>query len=240
MNRKPSFDGLVTALNLLTDEEKCALVDSPQALKTFAGELVVNIVGNTYFKPMSDQDLPERLQSTAIQERQLATELGYPGPVAWKVRAGVTLKQHEYKAGPCYKQFEYLQDWQLNGDEPTSESIVFWIPRLVSGSTSKRLDEQMELLTSLRKRFKLPAHHLSTLGSAALIAGLILAHFKRIGERVPINNYWVRTDTCGTGGSRLCLGGFDETGLGCGGWGFDEECNGDLGVFALGVEELGR
>lgn len=237
MNRKPSFDGIVAALNHLSDEEKCALVDKPQALKEFAGKLVTEMVSNIHhLTPLSDKDLAECLQSVAVKWHRLAAKLGYTGPVAWRVRAGFTLKHHAPQAGPCFDNFNYLQDWKLKNDEPTEESIVFWIPRLVSKSTSKTVAEQMTLLKSLRKRLKLPDHHLTSFGSAALISGLILAHFKRIGERTPPNCYWVRTDILHACGYRLNLGRFDEYGLRCYDWYWDGYRSSGLGCFPLGVE----
>lgn len=188
-----------------------------------------------FFAPVSDKDLPEELRETAAKWRKLAAELGYSRPVAWKVRAGFTLKQHAPKAGPCYENFAELQDWNLQNDEATKDSIVFWIPRLLPGSTAKTVDEQKALLADLRQRYDLPATHLTSLGSAALLAGLILAHFKITGERVPLDRYWVRIDTLDSDGYLMRLGNFGGQGLGCDGYGWGSHRHGDLGCFALGV-----
>lgn len=187
------------------------------------------------FSPVSDKDLSEELRETAAKWRRLAAELGHAGPVAWKVRAGFTLKQHAPKAGPCYENFAYLQGWALRNDEPTRDGIVFWIPRLLPGSTAKIVDEQKALLADLRQRYDLPATHLTSFGSAALLAGLILAHFKITGERVPLDRYWVRIDTLDSDGCRCRLGNFGGQGLGCDGYGWGSHRHGDLGCFALGV-----
>lgn len=188
-----------------------------------------------FIAPISDKDLAEDLREVAAKWRKLAAELGYAGPVAWKVKAGFTLKQHAPKFGPCVENFAYLQDWQLQNDEPTKDGIVFWIPRLLPGSTAKTADEQTKLLADLRQRYDLPETHLTGFGSAALLAGLILAHFKITGERVPLDRYWVRTDTLRAGGRRLDLGGFVADGLRCGSYGWHDSARDYLGCFALGV-----
>jgi hypothetical protein len=169
-----------------------------------------------FFTPILDADVPEPYQATLAKYRTLATEHGVPAttPVCYSVRAGFTLKKHAPKLGNCKESFQYLQNWNFS-DEPTKDCLVFWVPRVINGSTSKTKDKQIKLLADLRTKLKLPAHHMSGFGSIALAAGLILAHFKATGERIPLNQYWVRTDTCGADGVRLDLGGFDAAGLGC-------------------------
>lgn len=166
--------------------------------------------------------------------RQLAAS-NYTGSVAWRVKAGFTLKQSAPQAGPCYEDFQYLQNWNFV-DEPTKDAVVFWIPRLVSDSTRKNVAEQTALLSGLRRKFNLPETHLVSFGNVALLAGLILAHYKATEERVPLERCWARTDTCDLDGDRLYLGVFDEYGLDCGYWCWDGGRFGYLGVFALGVE----
>lgn len=236
MNRKASFNGLAAVLIGLSEEEQPALMDCPEELKKFAGGLVIKIVQNTFFTPLADQDVQESLAETAIKWRRLAAEMGYTGPVAWKVKEGFTLKAHAPQAGPCYKNFQYLQDWNLKNDEPTKDSFAFWVSRLVDGSKNKDVGKQITILAELRQRFDLPAHHLTSFGSAAFLSGLILAHFKRTGERVPFNSEWTRTDTLYSDGYRLNLGGFDADGLHCGHWNWDDYSDPNLGCFPLGVE----
>jgi len=198
-------------------------------------KVIEPVVTADFFAPVSDKDLVEELRELAAKWRRLAAELGYAGPVAWKVKAGFTLKQDAPKAGPCVENFAYLQDWQLQNDEATKDGSVFWIPRLLPGSVSKTVDEQTKLLDELRERYDLPATHLSSFGSAALLAGLILAQFKLTGERVPLDCYWIRTDTLDADGLRLGLGYFDERGLVCGSCGWGDRRDDGLGCFALGV-----
>jgi hypothetical protein len=192
-----------------------------------------------FFTPLADSEVPEQLQHLVPKWRKLAALLGYTGPVAWRVNQGFTLKQHAPKAGCCYKNFEYLQGWNLQNDEPTKNSIVFWIPRLIPESLGKNVQEKLALLASFREQVGLPAHHLKNFGSAALLSGLILTHFNLTGERVPLNQLWTRTDTLLVGGGRLSLGGFVSRGLYCVYWGRGDGRGGILGCFLLGVEELG-
>ena len=236
MNRKASFNGLAAILTELSEDEQLALVDCPEELKKFAGDLVIQIVQNTFFIPLSDHDVAEKLAETTLNWRKLAAELSYTGPVVWKVKEGFTLKAHAPKAGPCYENFQYLQDWNIRNDEPTKGSLAFWVPRLVTGSKSQNVEKQISILAELRQRFGLPEHHLASFGSASLDSGLILAHFKRIGERIPLKSEWARTDSLNSNGSRLDLGDFDEHGLYCGCWHWNDDSNPSRGCFPLGVE----
>jgi hypothetical protein len=182
-----------------------------------------------------DQEAAEAL---VAKWHKLAAELDYIGSVAWRVKAGFTLKEHAPKAGPCYNNFGYLRGWELKNDEPTQESLVFFIPSLVAGSKSKNVKEQMALLSDLRQRFNLPAHHLASFGSATLLAGFILEYFKRVDYRIPFSD-WTRTDTLHSDGRRLNLNWHGGE-LDCGDWGWgDGYCSSSLGCFALGVEVLG-
>lgn len=263
MNRKASFVSVARVLSDLSDEELAAVVEKPELLKQFAAKLLADLMANTYVVALSDDEVVKLLvknqkfpdgdplyvaklrqlaeysaRKLVASWRKLASDHGYTGPIAWQVRAGFTLKSHAPQAGPCYEQFGYLQDWELKNDEPTVDSIVFWVPRLLEGSVSKNVEEQKAFMTDVRVRYELPEHHMSSFGSAALMAGLVLAHFKRTGERTPLRNFYARSDTFHAGGNRLDLGNFDENGLSCDGW--DDGARGAfLGVFPLGVE-LGR
>lgn len=190
-----------------------------------------------YLVPLTNAEVPAEHQETLAKYRKLAAEHGVEScvPLCYHVRAGFTLKKHAPQAGLCFKNFQYLQDWNFQ-DKPTADSLVFWVPRLLKGSTSKTVDEQIQLLSELRQRLVFPEHHLSNFGEASLVAGLILAHFKATGERLPLEGQCTRTDTCRAVGNRLVLGSFDENGLHCDSWDWGVGQRGDLGVFALGVE----
>lgn len=193
-----------------------------------------------YFTPVMDDDVTMEHQPVLAKYRSLATEWGVPATTAicYLVRAGFTLKAHAAKAGPCVENFQYLQDLKFP-DEPTRDCLVFWVPRLVPKSTHRTTDEQMQFLADLRKRMALPEHHLNSFGSAALDAGLILAHHKAAGSQVPLNGLVTRTDSCDATGGRLHLG-WNEAQLDCGKWAPSGSRNSIFGVFALGVETLGR
>ncbi len=248
--RVASWDGMVNAIQLLTPEEKVAWMDNPGVLKKVAAGLYRRQVRNTFFIYLSDEEavrwfvekeryVPAEAVRIVKEWRQIAASLGYTGPVAILVRAGFTLKTHAPVAGPCYEKFGYLQDWELKNDEPTPDALVFFVPRLVANSTRKNKDEQLQLLAELRQAHSLPEHHLSNFGSAALVSGLILSHFKRIGERVPLDCNWVRTDTMRSDDWRLLLGYFGDSGLCCRDWYYNDDGRyDDLGCFALGVEKL--
>jgi hypothetical protein len=236
-NRKASFNAIAALITGLTDDEQLALVDKASEFKKFVADLVRTVVENTFFTHVDDKDAPAHLVGAVAKWRKLASDLGYTGPVLWAVKAGFSLKSHAPLAGPCYEKFGYLQDWKLRNDEPTVDCMVFFIPRIVA--TKKNVEEQTLALAELRKEYGLPEHHCTSFGSAALVSGLILAHFKRTGERTPLNADWVRTDTLDSDGNRLELGDFDESGLYCddswGGHRNDIRADG-LGVFPLGVE----
>ncbi|MSU75589.1 MAG: hypothetical protein EXS55_03690 [Candidatus Magasanikbacteria bacterium] len=226
------------------DDDLSALLNDSDRVKRIAELIVEKPKAEAlveYFAPIPDAEVPAHHQPTLAKYRTLATEWGVPATTAvcYRVKAGFTIRDHAPKSGPCYKQFTYLKDWNFP-DEPTRDCIVFWIPCLVPESTQKTRDEQLTLLGEIRTHLELPEHHLANLGKVALNAGLILAHYKATDERIPLNTRWIRTDTCSADGYRLRLGDFDGTGLAGDDWDSDGERDGFLGVFALGVEELGR
>ncbi len=238
MNTKASYVSVAKALSGLSDQELTAIAEKPGLLKEFAAKLLADNVANIYVVHMDDKDVPEQYRETIASWRKYASHVGYTGPVAWKVKAGFTLKTHAPQAGPCYSQLGYLQDWQLKNDEPTKDSLVFWVPRLIDGSTSKTIPQMEKIRKDFRKVYELPAHHATSFGSIALLFALILAHFKRTGERVPLKYLYAASDTFHVGGRRLIAGGFDGGGLYCCSW--NEDALDVVGFFLLGVEELGQ
>lgn len=236
MNTKPSFVSVANLLSNLNDAELAILVNNPQKLKELAVKLVSEDVESTYFVPIADKDVPKTLKENTVKWRKKASDLSYTGPVVWRVREGFSLKDHAPNAGPCWQAFEYLKSWVLKNDEPTKSCYVYFIPRLIEGSTGKNVDEQMALMAETRKRYGLPEHHLSTFGSAAMLTGLVLAHHKRTGEKTPLNQLWARTDTLREDGDRLNVGLFDALGLRCGDYDWDDHRGDGLGAFPLGAE----
>jgi hypothetical protein len=189
-----------------------------------------------YFTPITDADVPTEHQATLAKYRKLAEEHGVSADVSlcYRVRTGFTLKRHAPRAGRCHDDLQYIQNWHFK-DTPTKNCLVFWVPRLVEDSTPKTLDQQRQLLLELRQRLELPEHHLSDFGEVSLVAGLVLAHSKITGERIPLEDMSARTDTRHADGRVLCLCPFGEGGLYCGLWYWSAGCY-NIGVFALGVE----
>jgi hypothetical protein len=239
--RIASVSALLNFLGMLSNEHMLALLDNPGKVKQYLGDLVAEEVEQTYVVALSDTELQEQFPEFADRLpswRKVAAALDYRGPVAWKVKKGFTLKEHAPLTGFCYDSLNYLQNWSLRNDEPTKASIVFWVPRLAEGSTSKTIPQMDKLRTELKQRYELPVHHASSFGSIALLFALILAHFKRTGERVPLNTFYAASDTFHADGDRLFAGNFDEDGLDCYYW--HEDAYVSLGFFLLGVEELGQ
>lgn len=223
-----------------SDDDLRRLISDSSLAEQVAGVIIGSEFDIAKLLPVPVESFDETDIDSNVKEAwcKLANELDYKGPILWQVPAGFTLKQHAPKAGPCYEDFQYLQDWKF-ADKPTAKSLVFWIPRVVEGSTNKTYAEQIIHLSDLRKSLKLSEHHLSSLGSVSLNAALILAHFKRTGEKVPLDQCWVRTDIRNGDEHRLSFGSFDENGLFCNDF-WDYERDSDLGVFPLGVETLGN
>ncbi len=195
-----------------------------------------NASSDTYVVPLGDAEVPEKYHEDTVKWRKYAVALGYTGPVVWKVRKGFTLKSHAPLAGPCYKQLVYIQNWDIENDETTKDSFVFWAPRLAKGSTNKTIFQMKELRAEIRQNYNLPANHATSFGSISLLFALILAHFKRAGERVPLKHCYAASDSFYSVDFFLFAGGFGESGLDCDYWGVSD---GDrVGFFLLG-EELG-
>jgi len=244
--------GQVEALiNMLGGEENVFAVLNGRKIvqikDTPSGKVEQKMKGDYFASVATDEKTVTRLVSsceynvnaasyTVAMGRALADDLDYTGPVFWRVKVGFTLKSHTPLAGPCYEKFAYLQDWNLQNDESTADCMVFFIPRIIA--TGKNAGEQKQALVELRAKYGLPTKYLSSFGSAALVSGLILAHFKRTGERAPLNTKWVRTDTLSSDGGRLNLGGFDGIGLRCCSGHWDDNRGGSLGVFPLGVVKI--
>jgi len=195
-----------------------------------------------YFTPILDAEVPEQYQSVLAKYRTIARTWGIADNVAicYRVRAGFTLKQHAPKFGECKDDFNYLQSWNFFKDVPTIDCLIFWIPCVVPDSMSKTCSEQIRLLSEIRTKYELPAHHLTSLGTVAENSGLILAHKRATGELIPLSGKWIRTATSDAFGRRLELGDHDASGLDCGYWNSDENRLGGVGVFVQGVEVLGR
>lgn len=164
---------------------------------------------------------------------------GYHGSPFWLARAGFTLKLHAPKLGPCHQDFHYLQSWDIEGDVPTTDSVVFCPPRLLPNSLGKSVDRQNALLAKLREKFGLPAYFFKSFGDPSTLSGIILTNYRQTGERVPFDKLYARTDARIRGGDRLSLGYFVRDGLLCAYWYWDVDGDDDRGCFAPGVVDLG-
>lgn len=238
-DRSASAKALLALLATLTDDELLAATDNPGKVKEYLSALVSENTSNTFVEPLSDNELGKQFPQftdALAQWRKLAVTMDYRGPVAWKVKVGFTLKQHAPLAGPCYQKLGNLQAWEIKNDKPTKDSLVFWVPRLVGTSTSKTVKQMEAHRARLRQKNNLPEHHCTSFGSIALQFALILAHFKRTGNRVPLECLYAASDTL-YAGDRLIAGDFNENGLDCHGWDDGDACD-DIGFFLLGVEEL--
>lgn len=238
MNTKASYVSVAAALATLSDDELSAIAEDPQDFKEYAAARVAKIAANTFVVSLGDNEVPEQYREAAAKWRKYAASVGYTGPVAWQVKEGFTLKSNAPKAGPCYDNFAYLQDWELRNDEATVASVVFWVPVLAENSTGLSVAKMEERRAELRQNHGLPENHCASFGSAALLCALILAHFKRTGKRVPLNCNYAASDTLCAVGFRLLPGNFGEDGLDCSYW--DEDSVGVVGFFLLGVEALGK
>lgn len=218
--------------------------------------------------PLSDEEVPSQFQETLAQYRRIHTEV-FPrlheknrhgdvrvfdfikrgGHVAYRVKAGSTMKQHGARAEQAYGGWSDSMSWDFD-DTPTQDSIVFWIPCLIPGTQRKLNSERLEILGDIREEVGLPEHHLSCFGPASLIALLILIHFQTT-QRVHLpSGVYALTDTVirrRNWDLQMILGGWD----GDGAPGIDQtpglECDGtnpsERGVFwhgcyAHGVELL--
>lgn len=155
-----------------------------------------------------------------------------------EVQPGCAFKQNVPRMGPCWEDFQYLQEWDFP-DPPTEHCLVSWIPVPLEGSTNKNVNEQLELIDSFKNEAKLPSWYKVSFGSLNHVAGLTLAHFAAMGED-PFADLIVRTDSCNVVGHRLWLG-WHEGRLYCDYWNWDDDRISGFAVFAAGVvKALGR
>jgi hypothetical protein len=195
-------------------------------------------VDSSFFAPIADKDVPASVSGLVVKWRSYAEDLEYNGPVLWRVKAGFTMVEHAPKFGPCAFCFRDLLCEKYHNNDPTTNALVFFIPRLIA--TGCTFEEQMSVLLFHRESCGLPENHCASFGTATLISGLVMAHRNLLGENAPLNGLMVRTDTKfrGEGGSRIALGFFWEYGglTAFPGPCADEDHEGDLGVFPLGIE----
>jgi len=213
--------------------------------KKTAGELANKLIQlQKYCQPVSDEEAARFLSgkdASAIANLRRFSEKVFNGwneEIFYKIENGFDFQIHAPAVGPCYKDWHDQKQWKLKNKESTRDSLVFWIPRLLPNSCSETANNQLKLMASRRKEYNLPENCLKDFGGASLNTLLILERFHRANERVPLQSYWIRTDTLHALGYRLCLGAFGEGGLDCHDWGWDGYGPAYLGCFPSGVWNL--
>jgi len=224
---------------------------------------------NNYLLPLTDPEAVEALQfiqkdSLEVAAKKVAAwrkvakeQFDYQEddqPIIHLGRAGFTLKESapqvqnqwdhpdiQKERGLCHKDFANLQNENFP-DEPTTDEIRYFIPRIVPNSTDSNFREQAgqvaQIQQALHQHYPECSAITLSIGEANKIANHILAHYNRTGERIPLNSGWVRTLTGHADGGRLGLywhGGR----LHCGLWYWGDGSDSDLAVAPLGVEALG-
>ncbi|MFC1721740.1 hypothetical protein ACFL0Z_02395 [Patescibacteria group bacterium] len=246
MSKKLGLREGLHLLHQLSDAQIRAQVRHLGPVKKFLNELMQQDKENYYFEWISDDEAVgsivkhklgscEDARTHVARCRALASYHNYHGKIFVIVKAGFTPKAHASKLGPSCEKFGYLQKGELENVDPTVESLVFFVPRLVAGSMGRNAEEQLQLLANFAEAHWLPDHYLTSFGGVALLLGLIESHFHCTGERVPLNYNWSRTDT-----GHLLVGHFDKYGPFCGSWDRcdDHSRRKDLGCFMLGINEI--
>ena len=119
--------------------------------------------------------------------------------------------------GKSLKELKEIYGTGSSGFYPQSwyENESFYTEKPEAGTYEIEFDRKLcnktykEQLKELPKGFS-PTH-------PAIIVEAILSYFKETGERL-LENWYVKSDTLGSGGGRVLVGGFDGGGLGVGGW----------------------
>jgi hypothetical protein len=205
--------------SIIDPDTKQGAEDSPKDIKPPAKLIEIQ----KWCKSISDAEAKGILTARAPEDLSAITNLrrfakevfDWKENIFYKVEAGFDFQEHAPGIGPCCEDWSNQGRWALKNTKSTCASLVFWIPRLLPESCSKNTDNQLNLMAAHRKKYELPENCLKDFGSASLNTLLILERFHRTNERVPLNLYWIRTDTLRMGGSRVILGPFGDAGLFC-------------------------
>lgn len=231
----------VAVADKLSEIQKwCKPVSDEEAIRLISGNTKEDgrPAGHPYRTAPQNNVSAEAGQAAASLRRYAKEEFGWNDGIFYSVKPGFDWQTHAPQIGPCYNNWKNASQWQLKNWTATVASLVFWVPRMVLESCGKTAANQMKLLAASKKKYRLPDWCLNGFGSASYNTLLILEYFHRMGKRVPDNYYWIRSDTLHSDGDRLGFGGFDEDGLGCGDWRWDDDEGGDLGCFPSGVLPL--
>lgn len=249
MSRDPKGRHLSGLIDVAIDQARLTSDEAQRVIEDgggFQSDLVMVLHArlNSFVTPLSDTDLVARYPQFAglvTPYRRLVAEVFNvhdDRPIVRRLYPGFTMKVNAPKAGPCYNNFDRLQRSGFP-DTPTPSALVWGVPQIVPGSTSKNIDVQKALLADLRRQFDMPSHHLTDFGSVGLDASLLLDEFKRTGVCQPLNHRYIRTDSFFSRGYRLLLSWDNDCRLYCSHWREDFP-RVKLGCLALGVEVLGN
>lgn len=197
------------------------------------GAGVIRELKRRYFVPLNEHEVPVKYRIIMSGWKEMAARINYKGPIAWAVRRGFSL-ENASTIGPCFGELKYLNNCRYL-DEPTRESLVFWIPHLVPGSLYKHVRSQKALLALFRADYQLPENHLRSFGSSSLLSGLVLSYYVMTGCKV-LRGVNVRTSTLTTGKARFTLGWYQGQ-LISELWRNDDQRYANVGVFPVGIED---
>jgi len=158
--------------------------------------------GTPQFRALADTEVPARLADTLVKWRKMAVIQGYSGPIAWLAPEGFNFRKHAplvFLHPSPYESRSIDRRLRNKENEPTKRQLIFWIPCFVARSNNKTREEQLILLAGLRRRHKLPGHHLTDFGTASLLSGLMLLHYRLIQAKMSLkkefSGYRAVTDT---------------------------------------------
>lgn len=207
-------------LRILTDQ------GHRKKIRGFLQHLLEEEEKKTFAVPLRDEEAcsllirrsnfsPENAQALISKWRRLAAELGYTGPIAWRVKAGFTLGNDPTESAQINRMWDEIKEQYPEGLGTTVESLVFWIPKALpplqalSPVEAKKTPllfrhlrecrrdnagEHKQQLEMIRTRFDLPAHHLASFGSMTLLWLLIETYKKWCGGQVMELGMRVYTD----------------------------------------------
>lgn len=242
MEKGMTFAEIMKMWLVLNTKEQRVLVNNQDKLKQFAADLVVAEERKSFFLQVSDSKfkvdnkLSEQKVETLQNWRRLADKLNYRGPIVWQVRQGYHWREHANKDGLRIRNYINPEEWTLTNDETTFTTEVFWLPRLLKETINKPALEQLAVMARVRDEYNLPKHHMTSFGSASLLAGLILSRFKRSGDCLPFSLCAARTDTMTLGEKRLHLGHFQASKLACRLLDSTDQDETVIGCFPIGID----
>lgn len=127
------------------------------------------------------------------------------------IRWGLDVIEVAEQMGNCFGQFSHLKGI-IGRDKLTASGLAICYPEMVA--MGKAAVDQIDYLEEEGAGLGLPSH--DGFGSAAMLTGIIVAHYQATGVWIPSRGYYVRTDG-------VCVDGY-HLGLGGGGCRFGRHC----------------